>query len=922
MRKDQKGFTLVELLIAVAIMSIVLAAVCGFIVVGSKSYAAANSDINVQQEAQLALNQMSDVMIDTTRSVNYAGYDSSGSPTLVVKDSEFTFEPTGKSLTLYNGTSVKQADGSELVEEGNGNKNYQFYWDKTDEVLWYTEQAITQNTFPALGDPAWEVLADHVTDFSIDLTQVEEKRVVQIAMTLEYGGKVYTTSNNVTIRNKVAINDAEIKSLDRSKTLSVATKDNGIIIEPGETFHFSVPIVTGTNVTDKSVTWSMDPAYSGHSQLIDTANGILQIANDEPAGTIKVWITTNAVDSEGRHATVDVPVNIKRVTEVKLAKTEDSNATNGALEISPGCTFTISATVDGNRLGSTCSVCGDDTTIDKQVGHNGTAYPWLIHDPSAVPGATTQWNPNKYIKMIESAPDHATFVFGPDENGKYPTSDEVTNYTVVIQAASLLSVTDNPASGRHYDPVFGAIELRMVKGKQQELFLDGSIKWGKKVGFTGKYPDDFNKGGQGYFLIFARIKEDLNAPASEDKIMAYTSHGMDSALTPDLFGVQDISKPWYVSLQVLDPQQHFQSGVGPSEQLLNDLNNQIWDRRVLDVIDDYLANCDSSGTYTGTKYPCTEKMSAIIQPPEIFYKYNGRENLSGELTLNPAYAARGGAEINMSVHYVKNTRGEVDGGDYNARYVKFKVYKEDKNGNWGKPFFEYVQEDPHSHDLSAGGSWHGTQDDGHINWDITSATNMWIKLDQNKNPMEAIGKYHIVPIIKYVQDPGADSSYSVYYANYQPNYWNVQTYDVPQSTIHFEVKGGNITLKNVYDQNGNYDGEGYFTIPTDTGWNEFSTLFELGNTNWHSAKLPSWGYSINLTQVGNSSQKRSLSILDIKCRYVTKEDAYEIEIFYGGEWIWTPETGSVQKKYSAGKFKCKADGNTWEQISAGYPVTD
>ena len=67
-----------ELLIAVAILSIVVASVCGFILVGSNSYATANSDINVQQSAQLALNQMSDVLIDTTRSVNYGAFDAGG----------------------------------------------------------------------------------------------------------------------------------------------------------------------------------------------------------------------------------------------------------------------------------------------------------------------------------------------------------------------------------------------------------------------------------------------------------------------------------------------------------------------------------------------------------------------------------------------------------------------------------------------------------------------------------------------------------------------------------------------------------------------------------------------------------------------------------------------------------------------------
>ena len=38
MFKNQKGFTLVELLIVVAIMSIVALAVCGFIMSGVRSY--------------------------------------------------------------------------------------------------------------------------------------------------------------------------------------------------------------------------------------------------------------------------------------------------------------------------------------------------------------------------------------------------------------------------------------------------------------------------------------------------------------------------------------------------------------------------------------------------------------------------------------------------------------------------------------------------------------------------------------------------------------------------------------------------------------------------------------------------------------------------------------------------------------------
>ncbi len=225
---DQGGFTLVELLVSTAILAIVAASVCSFILIGFRNYASANSDIALQQEAQFALNQMADVLIDTTRSVSYIGYaggvESSQAPAL--EDSEFGFEPEGKSLIMYNGILVEPsppvpgAAASAVIEPGNGNKHYHFYWDKTDETLYYAELDVQPTDvrpqdvqFPAFGDPGWEVFAEQVTDFSVDLSQTEEKRVVKLKLTFANGQQEYSTSNNVTIRNKVAVNDAPMEPL-------------------------------------------------------------------------------------------------------------------------------------------------------------------------------------------------------------------------------------------------------------------------------------------------------------------------------------------------------------------------------------------------------------------------------------------------------------------------------------------------------------------------------------------------------------------------------------------------------------------------------------------------------------------------------------------------------------------------------------
>ncbi|MDE5866402.1 MAG: prepilin-type N-terminal cleavage/methylation domain-containing protein, partial [Lachnospiraceae bacterium] len=333
--KNQKGFTIVELLIGMVILSIVAAALTGFIVSSSKSYAASNTEIVVQQESQLAMNQMSDVIIDTTRSVNYVGYSLDGSVSeQAIKDADFTIDVEDKSLTLFNGEGTvvvdasgnpvldadgnpeiaKDADGKPLITGGNGNKNYQIYWDKSEEKLFYSEIEISETDFPE-GDRV--VLAEYVKDFSVDLSQVEEKRVVKISISYEYNNRLYETSNNITIRNKVLVNSVNL-AVNRSVELNIRPKENMVVLEPGENYYrFSTPVIDGRNVIDKSVTWSISPEEQSKltgtdTGFTDTANGIIHISKDEMANSFIVTVTTNAVDSAGNHASADVIVYVKR----------------------------------------------------------------------------------------------------------------------------------------------------------------------------------------------------------------------------------------------------------------------------------------------------------------------------------------------------------------------------------------------------------------------------------------------------------------------------------------------------------------------------------------------------------------------------------------------------------------------------------
>ena len=66
-KSDQRGFTLIELIVTIMIMSIVMVAAAGFIITAANSYRVANIELELQTEAQAAMNQLNDILIEAKR---------------------------------------------------------------------------------------------------------------------------------------------------------------------------------------------------------------------------------------------------------------------------------------------------------------------------------------------------------------------------------------------------------------------------------------------------------------------------------------------------------------------------------------------------------------------------------------------------------------------------------------------------------------------------------------------------------------------------------------------------------------------------------------------------------------------------------------------------------------------------------------
>ena len=92
-KSDQRGFTLIELIVTIMIMSIVMVAAAGFIITAANSYRVANIELELQTEAQAAMNQLNDILIEAKR---YEFREVDGKTRLTVVTPETTYFIFGK----------------------------------------------------------------------------------------------------------------------------------------------------------------------------------------------------------------------------------------------------------------------------------------------------------------------------------------------------------------------------------------------------------------------------------------------------------------------------------------------------------------------------------------------------------------------------------------------------------------------------------------------------------------------------------------------------------------------------------------------------------------------------------------------------------------------------------------------------------
>lgn len=324
-KKRNRGFTLVELVVGMAIVSIVGSLVVGFLLFSTKHFGNSSEEASLQENSQMLFSQLSSYLIDTNGAVcYYVNPQETGNGTAVLSDARYTGAETdfqSKRLEIYRTSDTDETTVETVI------------WSERTKELTYSKSKVDSNGNVLSTIDDTQLLADQVETFSVDLTELESSSKVIFSLTLANREKTYQANAVVTLRNKVKVNET-VTGAAASVTptvLSVKVTPSDVTLHKGESQRFSAS-VRGDNYPSQDVTWSITGNTSS-ATTIDT-NGTLFLAANESASALQVIATAKADTSKSGKAKVTVKAALTytlvitpdTTTTVKAGKTVDLTA--------------------------------------------------------------------------------------------------------------------------------------------------------------------------------------------------------------------------------------------------------------------------------------------------------------------------------------------------------------------------------------------------------------------------------------------------------------------------------------------------------------------------------------------------------------------------------------------------------------------
>lgn len=312
---NKEGFSLVEIICALAILAIVGVVIVSFITISTQTYKDGALQTDVQYEAQQASNQIKDIIMGANAGVAMVPAAGGANAYLAVYNYDFTIDGAGTRTDLYSVVKIE--------------------YDATNKKLMYGEMVFNSPASIDLTFAANNLMAQHVSAFNVDTSNVDTDKIVNLNLqfTAEAGG--YTVNAPVTIRNKViaSVNTDEIYSGARIELNKVVKEVNiyyGGIKCTGETLDFDRPLASTNNYAfkaeveaygyGKDVTWTISGSRPSASSV--DSNGMVLLSSAE-TNTLLTLTATSVADTS---VSASVYIRVKWAYVNNLVINETSSA--------------------------------------------------------------------------------------------------------------------------------------------------------------------------------------------------------------------------------------------------------------------------------------------------------------------------------------------------------------------------------------------------------------------------------------------------------------------------------------------------------------------------------------------------------------------------------------------------------------------
>lgn len=188
------GFTLVEMIVAVAITAVFSAVVLTAVTAGSRLYRSISGSTRVQMDTQELTDSVEKLIVNAGESIYYA-YGSGKSPGAPISDDIDGSTDGDRTLLLCSIQKNKGGAGIRVVDV--------LDWRESEQKLYYSRQEITAAGTSMLTEPS--VYGEGVREFHVDVSRADSDGIIRFQLITENLGKKLRTLHTVDLRNPVKI---------------------------------------------------------------------------------------------------------------------------------------------------------------------------------------------------------------------------------------------------------------------------------------------------------------------------------------------------------------------------------------------------------------------------------------------------------------------------------------------------------------------------------------------------------------------------------------------------------------------------------------------------------------------------------------------------------------------------------------------